>query len=180
MRGLISSARPAAAAGSTRSISATMPTSSDGGRLSSRRCCTPAWSRHRDSGPASGCAGVHVAVPKSAHQQQALDRLLAEHQVDEAERGAPGPLQVIDERTPPAVSARRPRATPPHAARCARTCAVSGSPASGGTASSAANSGTTAVSRPALAPTARRMRSRSRASSSSGSANSSRPNARNA
>ena len=40
---------------------------------------------------------VHVAVAVGAHQQQALDRLLAQHQVDEAERRAPGPLQVIDE-----------------------------------------------------------------------------------
>ena len=40
---------------------------------------------------------VHLAVAVRAHQQQALDRLLAQHQVDEAERRAPGPLQVIDE-----------------------------------------------------------------------------------
>ena len=40
---------------------------------------------------------VHVVVAVGAHQQQALDRLLAQHQVDEAERGAPGPLQVVDE-----------------------------------------------------------------------------------
>jgi hypothetical protein len=37
---------------------------------------------------------------------------------------------------------------------------IRGSPASGGTASSAANSGTTAVSRPALGPSAPRIRSR--------------------
>ena len=41
--------------------------------------------------------GVDVVVAVGAHQQQALDRLLAQHQVDEAERGAPGPLQVVDE-----------------------------------------------------------------------------------
>jgi len=40
---------------------------------------------------------VHVTVPVRADQQQALDRLLAQHQVDEAERGAPRPLQVIQE-----------------------------------------------------------------------------------
>ena len=49
----------------------------------------------------------------------------------------------------------RSTATP---ARCARTCAVSGSPGSGGTASSAANSGTVAVSRPAFAPVVARIR----------------------
>ena len=40
---------------------------------------------------------IHVAFPVRAHQQQALDRLLAEHEVEQAERGAPGPLQVVDE-----------------------------------------------------------------------------------
>ena len=40
---------------------------------------------------------VHVAVPVRADQQQAVDRLLAQHQVDEAERGTPRPLQVIEE-----------------------------------------------------------------------------------
>ena len=44
--------------------------------------------------------------------------------------------------------------------RCARTCAVSGSPGSGGTASSAANSGTVAVSRPTFGPTAVKIRPR--------------------
>ena len=71
----------------------------------------------------------------------------------------------------------RSTATP---ARCIRACAVSGSPASGGTRSSAANSGSTAASRPAFGPTAATILIRSRASSSSGSASSSRPSARNA
>jgi hypothetical protein len=40
---------------------------------------------------------VHVALAVRADQQQAVDRFLAQHQVDEAERGAPRPLQVIEE-----------------------------------------------------------------------------------
>jgi len=66
------------------------------------------------------------------------------------------------------------------AMRPARTCAVSGSPGSGGTRSSAANSGITAVAMPAFDPSPARIRSRTADSSSSGSASSSRPSARNA
>lgn len=40
---------------------------------------------------------VDVAVAVGDDQQQALDRFLAEHQIDEAEWGPPGPLQVIEE-----------------------------------------------------------------------------------
>ena len=65
-------------------------------------------------------------------------------------------------------------------ARCARTCAVSGSPGCGGTASSAANSGIVAVSSPAFDPAAATIHSRTLVTSSSGSANNSRPSARNA
>jgi len=68
----------------------------------------------------------------------------------------------------------------PTAARENRTCAVIGSPGSGGTFSSAASSGTTALTSPAPGPNARSIRSRTPARSSSGSASNSRPNARNA
>ncbi len=40
---------------------------------------------------------VQLAFPVRAHQQQAVHRLLAQHQVDGAEWRAPRPLQVIDE-----------------------------------------------------------------------------------
>ena len=40
---------------------------------------------------------VHVAIPVGPYQQQALDRPFAQYQVEEAERHAPGPLQVVDE-----------------------------------------------------------------------------------
>jgi hypothetical protein len=40
---------------------------------------------------------VLVMIPVRAHQQQALDRLLVDEQVDEAERGSPGPLQVVED-----------------------------------------------------------------------------------
>ena len=180
MCGAITSARPAAAAGSTCSISATMAT-----RLGHRQVVQPQLPHAGLLAPAGQrrrqrMRRVHVALAVGAHQQQALDRLLAQHQVDEAERGAPGPLQVVDEQHHRPLP-RGDRAQHLHTAlRCARACAVSGSPGSGGTPSSAANSGTTAVSRPAFGPSAARIRSRTSASSSSGSASSSRPSARNA
>ena len=40
---------------------------------------------------------IDLAVAVGAHQQQPLDRLLAQHEVEEADGGAPGPLQVIGE-----------------------------------------------------------------------------------
>ena len=96
-----------------------------------------------------------VAVAVGADQQQAFDRLVAQHQVDEAEGSPSRPLEVVDEHHQRPL--RRGDGTQHRHAplRCARAWAVSGSPAAGATASSAANSGTTAVSRPALAPTAR-------------------------
>ena len=66
------------------------------------------------------------------------------------------------------------------AMRCARTCAVSGSPGSGGTPSSAANSGSPRRPCRRSDRVPRSIRSRTAASSSSGSASSSRPSARNA
>jgi hypothetical protein len=41
--------------------------------------------------------GVHVVFAVGTHQQQAVDVFLAQHEVDEAERHPPGPLQVVDE-----------------------------------------------------------------------------------
>ena len=41
--------------------------------------------------------GRHLVVAIRTHQQQTIDRRLAEHQIDDSERCAPGPLQVIEE-----------------------------------------------------------------------------------
>jgi hypothetical protein len=40
---------------------------------------------------------VDVAVTVCAHQQQAVDRVVAQREVDGTERRAPHPLQVVDE-----------------------------------------------------------------------------------
>jgi hypothetical protein len=40
---------------------------------------------------------VDVVLAARADQQQAVDRLLAQHEVDQTERGGPRPLQVVEE-----------------------------------------------------------------------------------
>ncbi len=120
---------------------------------------------------------VHVAVPVRADQQQALDRVLGQHQIDKAD-GILADCKAIEEHRPPAFGEAT-AATPPRSPLQPR---LRGQriPASGGAPSSAANSGSTAASRPAPGPAAAMILIRSRASSSSGSASSSRPSARNA
>jgi len=137
------SARDRDRGGAACGISATMPTSPDKGRLSSR-------SGRKPSGRASGTryragARVHVTVAKAPPAKQSLDRSSAEHKVDETERwGAPAHCKVIDEHTPTADCAKRPRATPPHPPRCPSEHARSAIPASAAPRRTAENSGTPA------------------------------------
>ena len=70
-------------------------------------CCR----RHRASIGASGWVASTSLVPVGADQQQPFDSVLAaEHRVDEAQRGAPGPLQVVDEEHHRPFRGRRPPA----------------------------------------------------------------------
>ena len=123
---------------------------------------------------------VHVAFAVRAHQQQALDRLLAQHQVDEAERGAPGPLQVIDEQHDRPFPRgdrpqhRRRRPLRPRPARSADPPDRAAPPAAPRTPAPPRSAG------PRSARPPPRSARGPAASSSSGSASSSRPSARNA
>jgi hypothetical protein len=47
--------------------------------------------------PGQWIEAVQVVFTMGGHQQQTLDRLFIQQQVDESERSAPGPLQVIEE-----------------------------------------------------------------------------------
>ena len=91
--GLIASARPAAAAESACSISATIAAEAGQGqvvqpKLPHAGLVPPARQRMRR---------VHIVFAVGAHEQQAVDRLFAGHEVDKAERRAPRPLQVVEE-----------------------------------------------------------------------------------
>ena len=44
-----------------------------------------------------GMRTVTVVVAVGAHEKQALEMLFAEHEIDETQRGAPSPLQVVEE-----------------------------------------------------------------------------------
>ena len=156
--GSITSTRPAAVGRSACSMSATIVDEARRGQVVQPQVPHPGLLTPSGQQRRQRMRRVHVAVAVRAHQQQAVDRLLAQHQVDEAERRAPRPLQVIDEHHQRPLPRRdraqhlRCRCAAPEPARSADR------PRSGGTASSAANSGTTAVSRPAFAPTAARIR----------------------
>jgi hypothetical protein len=119
--------------------------------------------------------GVDIVFPVGAHQQHALDRLLAEREVEQAQRCAPGPLQVVTKNT----SGRFLEATTRKistALRWARTVRSADPPGRRPTASRTRAPPRTSDPRSGR----RRIRSRMPTSSSSGSANSSRPSARNA
>ena len=44
-----------------------------------------------------GMRCFHLAFAVGAHEKQALEWLLAQHEIDEAQWGAPGPLQIVEE-----------------------------------------------------------------------------------
>ena len=150
--------------------------------------------RHRQVGQAQM---LHRALVMRSGQQRGermrhIDLTLAERARAAGPRSAPrsargrtdpaacGPPTADRRQTrQPGVRARRSPAAAPRRSAAPVPVRSADRRGSGGTASSAANSGTTAVVSPALGPSASKIRSRRSASSSSGSASSSRPRARN-
>ena len=179
MYGSITPASPAALPGSTCSISATMAPSSAAGRFPSRSCRTPGISRHRASSGASGCPPSSPPSRYAATSSSPAAGSPPSTRSTNPSGGRPAHCRSSTNTTTGRPGKATARNTPA-AACCARTCAVSGSPGSGGTPSSAANSGTAAASNPAFGPAAARTRPRIPARFSSGSASSSRPSARSA
>ena len=121
---------------------------------------------------------IHLVLAVGADQQQALDRLVAQHEVDEADRGAPAHCRSSMDHHDRALAASD--GAQRVEARLRPGLRVSGSPGSGGTASSDGQLRHHRGSRPALGPAPPGCAARSSASSASGSASSSRPSARSA